>query len=174
MSNLSTYQSSWEPVRLIPITNEETQLDGTTSGYTYDWSDHPEYARMYHVTNGANGIVLRFEVTEAGVADQAFGVRLWAYRPNGPAEFLGDFSCLLGADTISHTATALHCDTITETADTHIAGCTVYDTGNDRIAKIKIPWVGHEWLYCEFYDFTDGGEAMNDVTGTLQGYVSYY
>jgi len=169
MSVLHTFQSSYE-VLTGDITGEISQgdmtqlLDGSSLGYTYQNDDKPSIAT--EIDPAANGIELIFkgkDVTE----NSDFGINIWGYRVNGPAEKICEISGIFGTaryedgssfggdvDTARYWA-----DTLGITSDIHLTTVSVADSGNNRIAKLKFDDIGYRDLVGEFFDISGAGEA---------------
>lgn len=157
MSMLETYQGSYE--LLADSSVDVTIFDGSSTGYTYLWSDFSRTAFLVEPTLGTklvgtecNGI----EIIAAGLAsanndDGAF--RLYGRTENGPAEYLADISMTVGtARYYNDASTSLYVDTFVIAEQAHLTNIAVKDTANDRISKLQLDFAGYRYITAELYD----------------------
>ena len=157
MSMLHTIQTSGVPARLLDVTVDDTPLDGETSGYTYDWHDMPQN-KVFALGEEANAVEVYFAGWNT-TDNFPFSVKLYGYCARGPAEFIADISGKAGLARINDSTHNLFVDTLIFSDREHIKGCSISDSGNDRIAKLALDCVGYKYLYFEFYDVSAGQNA---------------
>jgi len=137
-----TRQKPWQTLR-SGVTSDDTALDGTTSGYTFQFADKPSAAIEIDPT--WNSVDIYFYGTDA--ANETCNYKIYGWKANGPALLLTSGAFTLGA-AITGGTTEYFADTITET-DMH-AVSAVTDSTNDRVAVLHLTSLrGIKWIYCE-------------------------
>jgi hypothetical protein len=162
---LHTYQGSYET--LYDFSADVSLFDGSSAGFTYDWSDRPNLVdgsqgckKLGNEANGCEIIVL----ADAEAVDGAnTNFKLWAYAENGPAVYLADVSCTVGTARFEDSTTALWIDTMTIDTQGHLNALNVKDSGNDRVCKLKFDIGGYGYLCCEMYDTSDHYKVLYRV-----------
>ena len=175
MSVLLTGQYKYEV--LLDTTAINTALDGSTAGYTYDWTDKPATAAP--IGPEFNGVEIFFIGGQKSINSSGDGAngdttgttdgtnwdgKLWGYAEGGPAEHICDISVTAGTARISDYTTALYADTITISNDTHLTTVTATDSGNNRVCKIDFDAVGYKYIHCD----------ITVLTSDLKGYLRAY
>ena len=175
MSMLHTIQNAYVDL-VVDVTGEiankdMTQLlDGSTSGYTFDFSDKPTHGITLGPEDNASEVY--FTCTDTS-DDYDFGFQLFGYAQGGPAEKICDITGLFGTANLGDSTKALYADTLTVTS-THIRTVTTSDSGNNRIAKITWDNAGHKFLIGMFYDISGAGEALEGASGVVNAYIRFY
>jgi hypothetical protein len=143
-------------------------LDGTATGYTYEFNDKPSDAiKLGNETNNAEIFFRGSDITDG--AD--FGCKIYGYPLNGPAKLICDISGVISEGIMWNDLTDhLYADTLTRT-DTHISTVVGADSGSDRIATVAFDTVGYGWLYSEFYDISAAG---NCISGSINAYMRVF
>lgn len=155
-----TRQAPWTTLR-SGVTADDTALDGTTSSYTFVFSDRPSSAK--EINYAWNGIDVFFSGTDA--ADETCNYKVYLYKSNGPAILWCNGVYTLGAAVTGETTTYF-ADTITCT-NVH-GNAEVKDSGNDRVAVLRLGDVrGFKFVFCEI-DIPASSQvasASADMTG---------
>lgn len=113
-----------------------------------------------------------------GVADDTYKVRVFAYKPDGPAMSVCLITGSLGAEPVVNfpitgaaaSATWLWDDTLTVTTDS-FPGTIATTTVADKLAMTEIPTNGFKYFYCQIEDCNGPGEASEPNNITI--YYSY-
>lgn len=142
---VDTRQSNWVPLREA-ITSDDTVLDGTTTGATYQFADRGSITKP--LNNTCNVAELVFY--GANAADLTCNYKIYLYRASGPA--------MLACTGVLTTGTALkttgiyYVDTITVTDYWTLgdSGVVVRDSGNNRAATIALDTRGYSYIRVEF------------------------
>lgn len=139
---IETRRMVWAPLRTA-VTADDTALDGTTTGYTFQFADKPSTA-MRLKPEDTYGELL-FYGTAA--ADKVVNYKVYLYRANGPAVLWCNGTATTG--TALRSSGAYYCDTITVTDVTGDA--TAYDGGgNNRVATLHLNNLrGYAWIFVE-------------------------
>jgi hypothetical protein len=138
-----TRRNVWRPCRTT-VTADDTALDGTTAGYTFQFADKPAEAISLNPEDNEGEIY--FYGTDAADEDIT-GYKVYTWKENGPARLWCNGAVTLGAALKS--AGVFYADTITVTDGT--ADCNSFDNGNDRVATLYLNSLkGCRWLYVEF------------------------
>lgn len=155
-----TIQGSYEQMRSADVTTDDTVLDGSTAGYTYDWHDKPSAAKELGPEYNACEIIFPcgqdfLDDTNAMIATDGnnFAFSLWGYAERGPAEFLCEVSGTVGTARIEDSTSVLYTDTLTIDSQGHLKTISVADAGgNNRVAKLAFDTCGLKYLYVCFSD----------------------
>jgi len=163
---LRTYQGSYEV--LADFSADVSLFDGSSAGFTYDWSDRPNLVDgsqgCKQVNTECNGIEIII-LSDASAVDNANNnFKLWAYAEKGPAVYLADISCTTGTARYEDSTAALWIDTIVIAEQTHIKNLIAKDNGgNNRIAKLQFDFGGYKYLCAELYDISDHIQVLYRV-----------
>ena len=142
-------------------TGDDTALDGTTSSYTYKFTDKP--ATAVNLNTRFNGAQIIFYGTDANNEDCDYII--YAYRDSGPAEKVCSGTVTLGTAVTGATNT-FYADTITCT-DVWPTTVTVANSAADGVATLSFDLMGHEWV---FVQFADAGETCATMSAMIAGY----
>ncbi len=128
-----------------------TALDGTTTGFTYQPGDiGPTSAYLLDLNQDTDAVIITISGT--GSNNNTIAFNIWGYGVDTPAE-----SIYILATAILGTAVAgssqLYVDTITGT-DKHTSTVGIYDSGSNRVCKLKLDTQGLKYLYFEPTTFT--------------------
>lgn len=182
MSHLHTIRTKYEKMQFNDVTGiiaqgDATQLlDGSTSGYTFDFTNKKSGAKeLPHEANGITIQVQGYDVADDG----AFTLNVWGYPEDGPAELMCEATCAWGTARVSDVTWVsdpsdnLYADTIDVTTLAHIRDMSGVDSGNNRICKLWTDAVGYRWIYPEFAGISGAGEAL-DSTGSMNAFVRWF
>lgn len=156
---LETRNIVWSPLR-TDVTADDTALDGTTAGLTFQFDDKPAAAKK--VGTELNGVEILFYGTDA--ADETCNFKVYAYRANGPAILVCTGVAVLG--TALHSTGTYYADTL-EITD-YWSTCHVLDSGNNRIARLTFDLRGYQWVYVEI-DIPAASQVAS-ISAEISGY----
>lgn len=157
MTMQQTYQGGYEV--LAEATIDQPILDQTEINNTFAWGDK---SSAYGVPEAFNRIEIIAESPRDATDGANASFALYGYRAGGPAEYLGDFSCTVGA-AYGDNSLDLYVDTIVIAEQLGIANFSVSDSGNDRVAKLTVDNAGYSYIGCKWYDVSGIYRAL--ITG---------
>lgn len=166
MAYLHTIQTSYVPLRSAEVTAGESPLDGTTTGSTlWDLTSHD----CFELDPAFNGICMYFAAEAAD--GNTSTAHIWGRdKHNGPAEKIAEISLtagvvywngrLPGATSNTDGTTYLIMDTIAvdATNEFHVKDVDVFDSGNNRQAKLTFDTTGLKFILVEFTEVAGAGE----------------
>jgi len=128
---------------------------------------------------GANGVEIAFFSADADSANDTFDFELWAfsgslYAPAEPIYATTSAGCVFGTKvclkhpTTGATLTSRWCDTISGTD--HWNGCSVGDSGNNKICKLRLDMRGRRYLFLRIFDAGGTGTESAGVGAIITGY----
>jgi len=128
---------------------DATPLNGTTSGRTYQPGDRLASACI-PLEEDTDAVIITMSGTGSDGNSCVF--HIYGYGLNSPAEAIyNTVTATLGTG-VAGTG-QLYVDTISGT-DLHTSTIGVYDSGNDRVCKLKFDTQGLRYLYFEPITFT--------------------
>ena len=140
---LETRQAGWIPLRTA-VTTDDTPLEGTTSGTTFNFADKPLAAVPLKPQNFSADVI--FYGTAA--ADKTVNYIIYAWKADGPAKYLCNGVATTGT-AITGATNTFWADTITIVTNNN--NCYVTDSAVNRVAVLHLGDLqGYEWVYCEF------------------------
>lgn len=153
MSLLETKQDKYYVLRAVSAT-DDTAMDLAGTDSTCDFENIPSYAIT--VPHRVNSINIIFKGTDG--ANEIMNWALYAYKEDGPAEFIANGTATLGTQPVdSDVAGAtggFYADTISITSQKWLRVLSVIDSGNDRVAKLTFDLCGYKYLLCNMDDNT--------------------
>ena len=176
MAMLHTKQSGYIDL-LVDVTSENDIgdvtyriLDGSTAGHTFDFSDMPAHAIGLQPED--NAAIVYVYCTDTS-ADYDFGLQVYGYAANGPAEMIADVSGLIGTACIGDNTKSLYADTMTVTSY-GVKTASAVDSGNNQVAKLVFDTAGLSYLCADFYDISGTDEALHGASGTINAKVRFF
>lgn len=160
MSMLRTYQSGWSMMRRADVSADDSAFDGSNSGARYLGADWP--ADSFDIPVEANGAEIVF--WGEGDNGDTFACEMWgkADGVNGPLMRMFDVTGAAGTAFASadHTLDLL-CDDVTVSEQWNVKPVSIFDQGNNRVARIVMDLAGIAAMYPRFYNVGGVGEMHN-------------
>lgn len=164
----NTRQLAYESLRTAVIA-DDTPLDGTTTGYTYQFSDKPATAKGVETThNRVEIIIYGIDANTADGNDATVNFKIWAWRERGPARLVYSGTATLG--TAKASSTEYYTDTISGTSY-WITSVEVIDAdGSNRAASLAFDLQGHKYLHFEVDIPATASNPVSSVSAEVAGW----
>ena len=165
MGILNTFRGGFEAMRSADVTEADTIIDGSTSGYTWCFSDKPSHARQLGIEyNGAQIFftggksygegISEWDVTQDGRAT----AKIIGYPSNGPGFEICDVSILVGENRAYPTVEGIDasesvacCSLVLDSTVKHPTNITISNADDTQgIANLTMDTVGMEWIAVQY------------------------
>ena len=143
---MATIQRAQQEVTLSAAV---TVLDGTTTGYTYQFSDKPTVG-VIELEQDTDAVIITISGT--GSANNACVFNMLGYGVDTPAERIYTTVTATLGTAVAGTS-QLYADTILGT-DYNTQTVGIYDSGNNAVCKMVIDTSGIKYLLFELVSFT--------------------